>query len=108
MVRSNRRATVAQIPQEVNAGSNGELSEYTVHHSLLRMGLHSCRQVRVPMLTPVHLPKALRVGHVSIRTGPRSNRRRWPGLMNHVFFYITWMAGCISYLGNKWHQDAQW
>ncbi len=38
VVRSNRRATVAQIPQEVNAGSNGEVSEYTVHHSLLRIG----------------------------------------------------------------------
>ncbi|KAK3524329.1 hypothetical protein QTP70_028053 [Hemibagrus guttatus] len=37
-------------------------------------------------------------------------RRRWPGLMNHVFFYITWMAGCVrvSYLGNTWHQDALW
>ncbi len=57
VVRSNRRATVAQIDQEVNAGSDGKVSEYTVHHSLLRMGLHSCRQVRVPMLTPVHLRK---------------------------------------------------
>ncbi|KAK3554553.1 hypothetical protein QTP70_025498, partial [Hemibagrus guttatus] len=49
-------------------------------------------------------------GHVSFRTGPRSNGRRWPGLMNHVFFYITWMAGCVcvSYLGNTWHQDALW
>ena len=28
--------------------------EYTVHRSLLGMGLHSCRPVRVPMLTPVH------------------------------------------------------
>ncbi|ROL55025.1 hypothetical protein DPX16_20286 [Anabarilius grahami] len=85
-VRSNRRATVAQIVQEVNAGSDRKVSEYTVHRSLLRMG------------------------HVSIRTGPRSNGRRWPGLMNHVFFYITWMAGgvCIAYLGNTWHQDALW
>ncbi|KAK3524392.1 hypothetical protein QTP70_028003 [Hemibagrus guttatus] len=49
-------------------------------------------------------------GHVSIRTGPRSNGRRWPGLMNHISFYITWMAGCvcIAYLGNTWHQDALW
>ncbi len=89
VVRSNRRATVAQIDQEVNVGSDGKVSEYTVHHSLLCMGLHSCRPVRVPMLTPLHLRKH----HVSIRTGPWSNGRRWPGLMNHVFFYITWMAG---------------
>ena len=47
---------------------------------------------------------------VSIRTGPHSSGRRWPGLMNHVFFYITRMAGCmcIAYLGNTWHQDALW
>ena len=56
-VRSNRRATVAQIAQEVNAGSDRKVSEYTVHHSLLRMGLHSRRPVRVPMLTPVHRQK---------------------------------------------------
>jgi len=54
VVRSNRRATVAQIAREVNAGSDRKVSEYTVHHSLLRMGLYSCRPVRVPMLTPGH------------------------------------------------------
>ncbi|ROL44000.1 hypothetical protein DPX16_10284 [Anabarilius grahami] len=58
VVRSNRRATVAQIAQEVNAGSDRKVSEYTVHHSLLRMGLDSCRPVRVPMLTPVHRRKS--------------------------------------------------
>uniref|UniRef100_A0A3Q3VUL9 AIG1-type G domain-containing protein n=1 Tax=Mola mola TaxID=94237 RepID=A0A3Q3VUL9_MOLML len=32
------------------------------------------------------------------------------GLMNHVFFYIMWMAGCVwvVYLRNTWHQDALW
>ncbi|ROL53358.1 hypothetical protein DPX16_20468 [Anabarilius grahami] len=57
VVRSNRRATVAQIAQEVNAGSDRMVSEYTVHRSLLRMGLHSRRPFRVPMLTPVHRRK---------------------------------------------------
>ncbi|ROL52036.1 hypothetical protein DPX16_23528 [Anabarilius grahami] len=51
VVRSNRRATVAQIAQEVNAGSDWMVSEYTVHRSLLRMGLNSHRPVRVPILT---------------------------------------------------------
>ncbi len=32
------------------------------HRSLLRMGLHSCRPVRVLMLTPCPLPKAPTVG----------------------------------------------
>ncbi|KAK3533885.1 hypothetical protein QTP70_033007 [Hemibagrus guttatus] len=77
------RATVAQIAEEVNAGSDRKVSEYTVHHNLLRMGLHSRRPVRVPKLTPVHC-KSTNNGHVSIRTGPRRNGRRRPGLMNHV------------------------
>ncbi|ROL51094.1 Transposable element Tc1 transposase [Anabarilius grahami] len=54
---ATRRATVAQIAQEVNAGSDRKVSEYTVHRSLLRIGLHSHRPVRVPMLTPVHRRK---------------------------------------------------
>lgn len=33
VVRSNRKATVAQIAK--NAGSDKKVSEYTVHHSLL-------------------------------------------------------------------------
>ncbi|ROL52875.1 Spectrin beta chain, non-erythrocytic 1 [Anabarilius grahami] len=67
--RSNRRATVAQIAQEVNAGFDRKGSEYTEHHSLLRMGLHSRRPVRVPMLTPVHRRKC-NSGH------PRPTRGR--------------------------------
>ena len=63
VVRSNRRATVAQIAQEVNAGSDRKVSEYTVHHSFLHMGLHSCRPVRVPMLTPVHHRKCQQWAH---------------------------------------------
>lgn len=31
-----------------------------------------------------------------IRAGPQSKGRRWPGLINHIFFYITWMTGCVS------------
>ena len=31
-------------------------------------------------------------------------------LRKYVFFYITWMAGCmcVAYLGSTWHQDALW
>ena len=30
--------------------------------------------------------------------------------MKHIFFNITWMAGCVcvAYLRNRWHQDALW
>ena len=42
--------------------------------------------------------------------GLSGNGRRWLGLINHVFFYIMWMAGCVCivYLGKRWHQDALW
>ena len=51
VVRSNRRATVAQIAEKVNAGSDRKVSEHTVHRSLLRMGLRSRRPIRVHMLS---------------------------------------------------------
>ena len=61
------------------------------------------------MLTPSTAESAYN-GHVSVRTGPRSNGKRWPGLMYHISFYITWMAGCVcvTYLENTWHQHALW
>ena len=37
VVWSNRQATVAQIAEEVNAGSDRKVSEYTVNHSVLRV-----------------------------------------------------------------------
>lgn len=38
------------------------------------------------------------------------NERRWPGLRIHVFFYIMWMAKCVSvaYPGKRGHQKAPW
>uniref|UniRef100_A0A8P4G4M8 Transposable element Tcb1 transposase n=1 Tax=Dicentrarchus labrax TaxID=13489 RepID=A0A8P4G4M8_DICLA len=59
VVQSNRRATVAQIAEKVNAGSDRKVSEHTVHRSLLRIGLRRYRPVRVPMLTPVHCRERL-------------------------------------------------
>ena len=44
---------------------------------------------------------------VSIRRGPQSNGRRWPGLMKHIFFDVD-VDVCVAYLGNTWHQDALW
>ncbi|KAK3523634.1 hypothetical protein QTP70_005842 [Hemibagrus guttatus] len=52
--------------------------KYTMHCSLLRMGLHIYRQVRVSMLTPVH----------------RRKRQHWAcfrnGLMDNEFEVLTW------------------
>lgn len=47
LVRSHRRATLAQTAKNVNA-------EHTGYSSLLCMRMCSCRLVRVPMLTPDH------------------------------------------------------
>lgn len=46
LVQSNRKATVAQIAEEVNAGSEKKMSEWTVHRSLLRLGLRRRRGTR--------------------------------------------------------------
>ena len=54
LVRTDRRSTVAQVTENVNGGHRRNVSQSTVHHTLLRMGLHSRRPVRVPMMTPVH------------------------------------------------------
>lgn len=56
----------------------------TVARSLLRMGMHG-RPGRMLMLTRgLHKSGDNKDEHV--RPGPRSIRRRWPGLMNHLFF----------------------
>uniref|UniRef100_A0A8P4K6M0 Transposable element Tc1 transposase n=1 Tax=Dicentrarchus labrax TaxID=13489 RepID=A0A8P4K6M0_DICLA len=63
VVRSNRRATVAQIAEKVNAGSDRKVSEHTVHRTLLRLGLRGRRPVTVPMLARVHCQKRLQWAH---------------------------------------------
>lgn len=47
---------------------------------------------------------------VSIRTGAQSNEWKWFSLMNHIFFYIMWIARClcVDYLGNTRNQDPLW
>ncbi|XP_053319803.1 olfactory receptor 1052-like [Spea bombifrons] len=46
VLKSNRRASVAQIADKVTAGSDRKASKHTEHCSLLRMGLGSRRPVR--------------------------------------------------------------
>lgn len=63
VVQSNRRAAVAQTAKKGHTGSDRKVSAHTMHCSLLRMGLHSCRPVRVHMLTRVHTQKHLQWIH---------------------------------------------
>lgn len=44
---------------KIDAGSDRKMSKYKVDHTLLHMGLHSCRTVRVPMLTSINHDKLL-------------------------------------------------
>lgn len=71
-----------------------KISEHTLHCSLLCMGLYSHRPVRGPMMTPVHHRKYLQ--WASDKTGPWSSGKRFHGLMDHSYFLIWWMVGCIA------------
>lgn len=41
----------------------------------------------------------------NLQTWPCRNGKRWHGRMNHIFFYIIYLARCpcLAHLGNKWH-----
>ena len=88
LVESNWPATVAQITEEVNTGSDRKVSEYTVHRSLLHMGLHNPRLVSVPMLTPFY---RLKCQH-SMWASKLDQKAR---LFFCFFFYITWRTMCM-------------
>ena len=45
--------------ENFNGGHGRNVSQSTVHRTLLRMGLRSCRPVRVPIMTTVHRQKRL-------------------------------------------------
>ncbi len=48
--------------------------------------------------------------HASTGTGCWRSRRRSPGSMSPIYFYLMWTAVfvCSVYLGKRWHQDALW
>ena len=50
---------MAQVTENFNDGHGRNVSQSTVHRTLLRMGLRSRGLVRVPMMTPVHRRKRL-------------------------------------------------
>ena len=59
---------MAQVTENFNGGHRRNVSQTTVHRTLLHMGLRSCRPVSVPMMTPVHYRKRLQWAH---------ERRNW-------------------------------
>lgn len=67
--------------------------------------MHSCIPVR-----PLFTTKSTNNVHMTIRTGPQINGRKWPDLVDHVFLNITCIAmcTCLVYKGNTRHQEAQW
>ncbi len=65
------------------------------------------RQVLARVMILGHHQKCLN-GHVSIRAGPWSNGRRLPGLINHIFFYIRCLAGCVFNWGRGSRKSELW
>ena len=47
------------VTENFNGGHGRNVSQSTVHRTLLHMGLRSRRPVRMPMMTPVHCRKRL-------------------------------------------------
>lgn len=70
------------------------VSEHTVHHSLLIMGWRRSRSFRVPIQTPAHQQPTIGTWiYVDIwnnRSGPWSSGRTWSGLMDHVDLWQRW------------------
>lgn len=54
LVQSHSKATVAEIAEKFNAGKDQQVSEHTVHRSLLRMGLRRRKTLKRPTQIPVH------------------------------------------------------
>lgn len=73
LVQSHGRVNVAQSSEKVHAVSDRKVSKHTQHITVfLRIGQHSHRPDRVPMLVCF---KSTYNGPVSISTGPRSSGR---------------------------------
>uniref|UniRef100_A0AAY5KPB9 Tc1-like transposase DDE domain-containing protein n=1 Tax=Esox lucius TaxID=8010 RepID=A0AAY5KPB9_ESOLU len=68
LVRTDRRSTVAQVSEHFNDGYGRNVSQHTVHRTLLRMGLRRRSPDGVPMMTPDHCRKRLQWAH---------ERRNW-------------------------------
>ncbi len=104
----SKKPTVAQIAQEVNAGSDEKVSEYTVYHKFV------VAWGRVPMLTPVNCRKRQQWAreHQNWTTEQWKNVA-WSDVSR--FFYIAWMAGCVlltwgirMHYGKKASRRRQW
>lgn len=69
-------------------------------HQDTQLAVHRCRAET----------KSANNRHKSIKPESWNNKRRWPALMTHVYFYIKWTVGqaCVNFLEKSWHQDTGW
>lgn len=95
-----KRDTVAQIDEKVHVDSDKKVSDHTVHHSLLRIRLHCCRRVKVPVLTTVRPPE-VPVTATSELVNGAMDESRFP-------FHHEVGRMCVPCLAKKerWHQDG--
>ena len=103
---SNRQATVAKIklmPALIERCQNTQCITVCCVWGCIAADLSGCP------CWPLSTTQSTNNGHVSIRTGPQSNERKWPGLMNHFFSSTScgWLGACASKKASRLrHCDA--
>lgn len=85
---------------------NRKISAPTVHYSLLCMGMHRDRLVRIPMLTSVHCWMLLQWPCAYQNwTMVQWKKVTWS---DDLYIMLTAECICLTYLGSRWLQDAPW
>lgn len=80
------------------------MSEQTTHRSLLSMGLHSRRLVRVHMLSPVHRQRHLQWVCECHHWTMEQRKMGGAGLMNPISFTSCgWLGACVWF---TWGRDG--
>lgn len=90
VVQSNRQDNVAQIAKNVCTDSDRKMSEYTLHHSLLYMGLQPAL-VTVPLLPT---SESANSEYVCITTTRKSSVRSEESYF--LFTSCGWLVACTS------------
>ena len=95
---------MAQVTEHFNRGHRRNVSQSTVHRTLLYMGLRSHRPVAVPMMTPVHRQKRLQWAR---------ERRNWTleqwkkvAWSDESRFLLDHMAGRVRVAPFTWGSDG--
>ena len=92
VVRSNRRTTVTQIAKELMLIQIESCQNTLCVAACCVCGCIAADKSGFPCWL-LSATKGTNNGYMSIRNGPQSNRRRWPGLMNPI--HLHHVDGCV-------------